>query len=60
MAVGHDKKGWFKTLMGSYEILEQAWITLQLLEPLETLAKRETRIAASLNLFKHLNDLPSF
>ena len=47
MADWHDTKGWYKTLMGSNDILEHAWITLQLLEPLETLTKRAARSGAS-------------
>ena len=35
------------TLTESYDILEQAWINLQPLEPLETLSKRAERSAAS-------------
>ena len=47
MAVGNDKKGWFETLLECYDNPEQAWITLEILEPLEMLAKQAACGAAS-------------
>ena len=39
--------GLFKIFLDFYDILKQDWITLKLLEPLQMLAKRAARSAAS-------------